>query len=205
MKNKDVVKNLWKEGFFKTHKAVKQVDKALLKKYGVTAANTSALLRRCDVFLRKNDKGWIQKYEYNESEETQNNEVDYFRLLQIHPEIVKSSKKLFNDGYNAEAIFAAFKRVNNLVKEKSGIRNTDGTSLMQYVFSPKNPILRLNDLVTVSDRDEQTGFMEIFAGSMQGIRNPKGHDDIVQNDKHYTLEHIALASLLCKKLDKTRK
>lgn len=205
MENKEAVKNLWKEGFFKSHKAVKQVDKALLGRYGITAANTSALLVRCKEFLRKTDKGWIQKREYSEVEEVETEGVDYFKLLQIHPEIVKSSKKLFNDGYNAEAIFAAFKRVNNIVKEKSGLKNNDGKSLMQTAFSPNNPILKLNALITISEKDEQAGFMDIFAGSMQGIRNPKGHDDIIQSDKHYTMEHLAIASLLCKKLDKAHK
>lgn len=204
MKIKEGIKNLWKSGFFESHKATKQVDVALLKKYGITSSNTSAILRNCDEFLRKSNKGWIQKHRYNDVDEEGGKEINYFKMLQIHPEIVKSSKKLFDDGYNAGAIFAAFKRVNNIVKEKACI-NADGRGLMQTAFSPNNPILKLNSLKTLSEKDEQAGFMDIFAGSMQGIRNPKGHDDIIQNDKYYTLEHLALASLPCKKLDKATK
>ena len=47
--------------------------------------------------------------------------------------------------------------------------------------------------------------MHIFAGSMQGIRNPLGHEDEIGGDPWETIEYIGLASLLAKKLDKSRK
>jgi len=46
--------------------------------------------------------------------------------------------------------------------------------------------------------------MHIFAGAMHGIRNPRGHDDEVGGDPWETIELICLASLLAKKLDKSK-
>jgi len=108
------------------------------------------------------------------------------------------------DSYYQESIFAAFKKVNNLVKTKSK-ESSDGKNLMLRVFSPNSPILKLNKLVNQSDRDEQEGFMHIFAGSIQGIRNPRGHEDEFADDPMKTIEYLCLASLLVKIIDKAKK
>ena len=72
---------------------------------------------------------------------------------------------------------------------------------MAKAFNEKNPILKLNGLGTAMERDEQEGFRFIFMGAMQGIRNPKAHDRIVQNDEDRALDYLALASLLMRRLD----
>ena len=72
---------------------------------------------------------------------------------------------------------------------------------MSTVFSPNSPIIKLNSLETQSDRDEQEGFMHLFIGAMQGIRNPKAHENILQNDPYIALELMGLASLLIKTID----
>ena len=48
----------------------------------------------------------------------------------------------------------------------------DGTSLMERAFSPNKPILKFNDLLNDSDRDEQKGFMMMFFGTVAGLRIP---------------------------------
>jgi uncharacterized protein (TIGR02391 family) len=55
--------------------------------------------------------------------------------------------------------------------------------------------------VTQSEKDEQEGFMYLFMGAMQGIRNPKAHKEIVQNDPFITLEYLGFASFLLKRID----
>ena len=74
------------------------------------------------------------------------------------------------------------------------------SSLNSY-FSKQGAVIRLNPLNTQYDRDEQEGFKFLFMGSMQGIRNPKAHDNVVQDDPHKTLEYLGLASLLMKCLE----
>lgn len=126
---------------------------------------------------------------------------DYlFDNLQLHPEIRRTSEELFKSGHFAQAIFEAFKTVNNMVKSKSKC-NRDGSKLMSNVFKVKKPIIELNELSNQSDVDEQEGFMHIFMGSIQGIRNPKAHETVIQKNPYKTLEYLSLASLLAKRVD----
>ena len=128
-----------------------------------------------------------------------------FESLDLHPEIKRVSKALFEDGHYPQAIFDAFKQLNIIVKRKSGMDNLDGKKLMLDVFSVNSPILKLNQLKSVSDKDEQEGFMHLFAGAIQGIRNPKGHEEITQGNGLKTIEYLCLASLLAKTVDSSSK
>ena len=122
------------------------------------------------------------------------------RLDSLHPAIKSASESLFLDGHGTQAILEAFKAVNNKVKRRSGLRD-DGRSLMARAFDEKRPILRLNRGQSVSDLDEQEGFRFIFMGVMQGIRNPRAHDETVEPDVDRALEYLGLASLLMRRLD----
>lgn len=124
--------------------------------------------------------------------------------LELHSVIAKVSNDLYKNGHYADAVEAAAKRLVNYVKEKSIIKDKDGSSLMQHVFSPNNPILKFNSLQTQSDKDEQQGYMHLFTGAVMGIRNPRAHENIV-DDPEEALEYIAFISLLAKRLDKTIK
>lgn len=134
-----------------------------------------------------------------------NPNIEIFDSLNIHLQIKKVSSKLFYDGHYQEAIFAAFKKVNNMVKKKSELSTKDGKDLMLTSFTPNNPLLKINKLKTISEKDEQEGFMHIFAGAMQGIRNPRGHDDKIYDEPKKAIEYICLASLLAKIVDKSSK
>jgi uncharacterized protein (TIGR02391 family) len=72
---------------------------------------------------------------------------------------------------------------------------------MTDAFNDQNPKIKLNQLSTDSDRDEQGGFMELFAGAVTGIRNPRGHEVEIIDDPGAALDYLALASLLLRKLD----
>jgi uncharacterized protein (TIGR02391 family) len=119
--------------------------------------------------------------------------------LDLHAEIARAASKLFQDGHYASAIEDAVKALNALVRLRSGVE-LDGANLMQKVFSPKNPILRFNDLADDNDRDEQRGFMMMFEGAVAGLRNPRAHK-LIKDDPERALEFIAFVSLLAKLLD----
>ncbi|RLI96212.1 MAG: TIGR02391 family protein [Candidatus Aenigmatarchaeota archaeon] len=137
-----------------------------------------------------------------------------FDELKLHPIIRKSSRKLFRDGHYAQAILEAYKALNKYVKQKSKLKDLDGKDLMSKAFGfdydrmsrtiKRRPMLQLNELLDRSDRDEQEGFMLIFMGVMQGIRNPKAHEIIKQKDPFKTLEYLSLASLLARKVDEAK-
>ena len=79
-------------------------------------------------------------------------------------------------------------------------READGAGLMTSAFSPGNPIIRLTPLESDTDRNIQQGYMQIFAGAMAGIRNPKAHGNL-NPDARKALHLISLASLLMCKVD----
>jgi uncharacterized protein (TIGR02391 family) len=129
--------------------------------------------------------------------------VRAYRDLDLHPKIGKAASKLYLDGHYPNAIEDAVKALNNLVRLRSG-KELDGDNLMTTVFSPGNPILQFNDLQDQSDRDEQKGFMMMFAGAVAGLRNPRAHK-LIKDDSERALEFIAFVSLLAKLLEGAKK
>lgn len=106
-----------------------------------------------------------------------------------------TTQKLFHEGHYALAVEEAFKCLNNFVKSKAGT-GADGADLMRNTFTPKNPTLALNSLKTDSQHDQQLGYMDIFAGSMTGIRNPRAHEHQYLDEPQVALEMLALANHL---------
>jgi uncharacterized protein (TIGR02391 family) len=127
-----------------------------------------------------------------------------YENLDLHPEIQRAAGDLYRDGHYANAIEDSVKALNALVRLRSGEDSKDGTTLMEHVFSPKNPILKFNSLVDQSDLDEQKGFMMLFSGAVAGLRNPRAHK-IIKDDPESALEFIAFISLLAKLADKAKK
>lgn len=124
--------------------------------------------------------------------------------LELHPAIERAAGQLFKDGHYANAVEDAVKALNNLVRLNSGIDDKDGTQLMEFVFSPKNPFLKFNSLSDQFDLDEQKGFMMMFSGAVSGLRNPRAHK-IIKDDPEMAIEFIAFISLLAKLADKSIK
>lgn len=122
---------------------------------------------------------------------------------QIHGMISNVCKKKYFDGHYADAVESAFKEVNSrckkIYKTKVG-EEKDGSDLMNKLFSPNNPMLPFEDNSTDSGKDVQQGYMQIFSGSMIGIRNPKAHGNLVLT-KESAYKRLMLASLLMEKID----
>lgn len=122
---------------------------------------------------------------------------------QIHGMISNVCKKKYFDGHYADAVESAFKEVNSrckkIYKTKVG-EEKDGSDLMNKLFSPNNPTLAFEDNSTESGKNVQQGYMQIFSGSMTGIRNPKAHENQVLT-KESSYKRLMLASLLMEKID----
>jgi uncharacterized protein (TIGR02391 family) len=128
---------------------------------------------------------------------------DYDIWSLIHPSIAEVSKKRIKDGYYADAVEAACKtlnaRVRDIVLDQTG-EELDGAGLMRKAFSPGNPIIRIASPASKSGHDTQQGYMEIYAGVMTGIRNPKAHDNEMIT-KEDALRKLVMISLLMYKID----
>lgn len=120
--------------------------------------------------------------------------------LDLHPEIEQAAGAPYRDNHYSNAIEDAVKALNGLVKLRSGMDNLDGTTLMERVFNPKDPVLRFNELADESDRNQQKGYMMLYSGAVTGLRNPRAHKLMV-DDAERALEFIAFVSLLAKLLD----
>lgn len=119
----------------------------------------------------------------------------------LHPMIREHCAARYHSKQYSDAILAAYKVVLNEIKEVANIHDLDGKPLVEKALSPTNPIIKLNELATQSDKDEQLGFMMLFSGAAVGIRNPKAHDLVVQTDELKTLRYLIFASLLLERLD----
>jgi|GEM_PF-858150 len=126
----------------------------------------------------------------------------------LNKKIEKVSKKKFEDGYYADAVESAFKEINfrikGIVEDVTG-RELDGQNLMDVAFAfsrTSGPIIKLADLSKTTGRNIQKGYKNIFSGSIQGIRNPKAHENILISQEE-AIHFLFLASLLMFKVDES--
>jgi len=124
----------------------------------------------------------------------------------IHPSVIDIAKSRVENGYYADAVECACKLLNTTVRaivlSETG-EETDGASLMRKAFSPRNPLIRIAELSSKSGLDTQQGYMDIYAGVMTGIRNPKAHENETIS-KDDALRKLVMISLLMYKIDDRR-
>lgn len=128
-------------------------------------------------------------------------ELHPFETRNIHPDLPARVRKLFDNGHWEQAVFEAFKFIEQEVKRISQLRGKTGYALMMDAFNENNAKIRLNPLATDSEVDEQRGYKSIFAGAAAGIRNPRGHEVDIGDTLDEALDYLALASLLLRRLD----
>ncbi|MGD9889933.1 MAG: TIGR02391 family protein [Dehalococcoidia bacterium] len=118
-----------------------------------------------------------------------------YDFMIVSPELRGVSRDLYRDGYYVRAVEEAYKLVNNLVKERAGL-NEDGQALMLRAYSEQNPALKINDMKSESQKNEQAGYSFILAGCMRGIRNPRAHEHDLRDDPVSALEMLIWANHL---------
>ena len=142
------------------------------------------------------DTEFCQKLETNLQKDDR--ECDVWDL--IHPQIAEVSKKRMGDGYYADAVETACKAINSRVRDI--VLNQTGEEYDGAV-SPINPIIRIATIENKSGHDTQQGYMDIFAGVMTGIRNPKAHGN-ESITKEEAFRKLIMISLLMYKIDSRR-
>lgn len=120
-----------------------------------------------------------------------------YELMVTDEELKKKTKKLFKDGHHARAVEEAFKYLDNLVYKNAKLETRlTGDALMRKVFNSNSPILKINNNISESEKNEQRGYMDIMAGSMSGIRNPRAHDSDWEDSEEKALQLLGLANHL---------
>ena len=147
--------------------------------------------------MHKRYKKWSKMKENAQSKDR----ASFWDLL--HPKIVEVAKSRFDSKHFADSVEAALKEVSSvvkgLVKAHTG-QEFDGANLMNRAFSLETPVIKLSDLSSDSAKDIQKGYLQIFAGTMTGIRNPKAHQNI-SIDNIRAIHFLFLASLLMSVVD----
>lgn len=123
----------------------------------------------------------------------------------IHQIIKEVSKGRYESGHHADAVEAAFKEVIKRVKDYVNSKTNggfDGDRAMNraFGFEKQEPLIKLNNVKSDEEKDEQRGIMNLYKGIV-GIRNRKAHENVSLDNKCRALEYLALASLLMGLLD----
>lgn len=124
----------------------------------------------------------------------------------VHPLILKSSKTLYLNGHYANAAEDAFIEINDRVKRlfaivRPGENVPDGEAAMTTVFSAKNPLVEFCDLGTTTGLSKQKGYMQMLAGAMSALRNPKAHSNAETINDQEAYRRLVTASMLMYAID----
>ena len=147
------------------------------------------------------------KREFADTLQRANVEHAYYYII-THKRIFEASEIHFMNQQYRSAVLDTFIELENMIKEKTNYpkdnrgRELMGVSLMREVFNLNKPLLKWNSLRTQTQIDEYEGYSHIFAGVMQGIRNPKAHRRFKQTPMR-ALQLLVIANLLAEIVDQS--
>jgi uncharacterized protein (TIGR02391 family) len=118
----------------------------------------------------------------------------------LHPRISDISLQLYRGGHFREAVLNSMMALFDYIRLRTGL-NEDGDRLISNALSLEHPYLVLSEVETDSGKNDQKGFMQIFKGAYQGIRNPKAHSLEHDLNEHKAAQYLVFASLLMRRLE----
>lgn len=123
----------------------------------------------------------------------------------LHP-AMSAALALVDDGRMAEAVIEALRLVEERVRFLTA-SDDSGHTLMESVFGARPPQLDITTTTGPAAEDEREGFRLLFIGAMLGLRDPRLRDlhstgKAVPATVDETLEYLAVASVLMRRLDR---
>lgn len=106
---------------------------------------------------------------------------------------IKSLLSMANDNSANSNVISPLKRIGLIDDENKPTALANDWRIDDKYNKPK---LKLNSGVTSSEQNEQSGYMQIFAGCMTGIRNPRAHDSDWEDTEDRALQLLMLANHL---------
>lgn len=94
----------------------------------------------------------------------------------LRPDLWKAICAHYERADYAESVRDAVFHVCELLREKSGIEDKDGTKLVDAALMGANPPISVSKNETTTEKDFQQGIGFSFKGIMQAIRNPLSHE-----------------------------
>lgn len=115
----------------------------------------------------------------------------------MHRLVHYSAGPLFVNGHYPQALLAACTALDKTLQQHTGQpAELTGTALMNKVFSPENPLIRLSPV-----KGEQQGYLFMFNGLTQAIRNHYAHNLTELSSAHRALEWLGFISVLCHQIE----
>lgn len=122
-----------------------------------------------------------------------------------HPDIFKYCKaELLADNY-FHSVFEAAKSVADKIRNKAGLTE-DGSSLVDKAFSVNSPRIKINDLLTETEKSEHKGFANLLKGMFGMFRNTTAHAPKIkwEINEEDALDMMSLISLIHRRLDNSK-
>jgi uncharacterized protein (TIGR02391 family) len=123
----------------------------------------------------------------------------------VHPDVLRFCRaELVADNY-FHAVLEATKSIADKLRTKTG-STEDGAKLVDVTLCGSAPRLAINDLITESQRSEQSGFANLIKGVFGMFRNPTAHEARIlwAMSKDDAEDLLSLASLIHRRLDAAR-
>jgi uncharacterized protein (TIGR02391 family) len=122
----------------------------------------------------------------------------------VHADVLKFCRaELVRSNY-FHAVLEATKSVADKIRQLSGLTD-DGSKLVDMAFGLGSgiPVLAFNSLQTESERNEQTGMLNLMKGMFSAYRNPTAHvpKTYANMPEQEALDLLTIASLLHRRLD----
>ena len=118
--------------------------------------------------------------------------------VDLLPDLAKAKRQFLQGDYE-EAVFAAFRAVEEQVRGKAAMTAGDlGVKLMRQAFKPGGP---LSD--AQAEAGEQDALSSLFAGAIGVFKNPSSHRTVTYDDPAVAAEAVLLADLLLRLLQRT--
>lgn len=158
------------------------------------------------VGLRVRDDGQVARAPRAQTTDEAQNRTEHLRtLLQhrgTHTEVLAYCRlELLRKDYY-EAVFEAIKGLGSRMRRLTGI-DADGYALVESTMAGSTPRLRINQLQTRTQRDEQLGVANLAKGLFSAFRNPAAHEPRIQwaMSEHDALDVLGTLSMIHRRLD----
>lgn len=93
---------------------------------------------------------------------------------EISPKLWDAVSAPYESANYSHAILEGMHCLTDLLREKAGV-DGDGPQLVGQALGGDTPKIKLNNLLTESEKNHQKGFENIIRGLYQAIRNPRSH------------------------------
>jgi uncharacterized protein (TIGR02391 family) len=118
----------------------------------------------------------------------------------LHP-AMSVALALVEDGRTSEAVFEALRLVEERIRSLTA-SDDSGYALMESVFGARPPQLDVTITTGKAAEDEREGFRLLFIGTMRGLGAQHSAGRVVPATLDETLEYLAVASMLMRRLDR---